>query len=164
MSLIVLKGLLSFFCTYILVASSNLTALHLYADDSHICFRQPLNSTLMYQPAYSTSMLEFKKIFFFFKFFFNVYLFLRQRETAHEWGRVRERETQNLKQAPGSELWAQSPTRGSNSRTARSWPEPKSALNRLSHPGAPKIVFFKLGICYIGLYFFFFAYMRHFIS
>ena len=25
-------------------------------------------------------------------FFFNVYLLLRQRETEHEWGRVRERE------------------------------------------------------------------------
>ena len=48
--------------------------------------------------------------------FFNVYLFLRQRETEHEQGRVRERETQTLKQAPGSELSAQSPTRGSNSR------------------------------------------------
>ena len=31
---------------------------------------------------------------------------MRQRETEHEWGKVREREweTQNLKQAPGSEL------------------------------------------------------------
>ena len=29
--------------------------------------------------------------FFFFNFFFNVYLFLRQRETEHERGRVRER-------------------------------------------------------------------------
>ena len=37
----------------------------------------------------------------------------------------RERETQNLKQAPGSELSAQSPTWGSNSRTVRSGPEPK---------------------------------------
>ena len=54
------------------------------------------------------------------KIFFNVYLFLRQRETEHERGRVRERETQNLKQAPGSELSAQSPTRGSNSGIARS--------------------------------------------
>ena len=44
--------------------------------------------------------------------FFNVYLFLRERE--------RERETQNPKQAPGSEPSAQSPTRGSNSQTARS--------------------------------------------
>ena len=40
--------------------------------------------------------------------------------------RERERETQNPKQAPGSELSAQSPTRGSNPQTARSWPELKS--------------------------------------
>ena len=32
---------------------------------------------------------------------------MRQGETKHERGRVRERETQNLKQAPGSELSAQ---------------------------------------------------------
>ena len=38
----------------------------------------------------------------------------------------RERETQNPKQTSGSELSAQSPTRGSNSQTVRSWPEPKS--------------------------------------
>ena len=33
---------------------------------------------------------------------------MRQTETEHEWGRVRERETQNLKQVPGSELSTQS--------------------------------------------------------
>ena len=71
------------------------------------------------------------------KFFFNVYLFLRQRETEQERGRVRERETQNLKQAPGSELSAQSPTRGSNSRTARSWPEPKSFAQPTEPPRSP---------------------------
>ena len=49
-------------------------------------------------------------------FFFNVYLFLRQRETEHERGEgQRERETQNPKQAPGSELSAQSPMWGLNS-------------------------------------------------
>ena len=32
---------------------------------------------------------------------------------ARDWGRGRERETQNLKQAPGSELSAQSLTQGS---------------------------------------------------
>ena len=37
---------------------------------------------------------------------------MRQRETEHEQGRVSERETQNLKQVPGSELSAQSPTAG----------------------------------------------------
>ena len=47
-------------------------------------------------------------------FFFNVYSFLREREREREregnraWpGRGRERETQNPKQAPGSELSAQ---------------------------------------------------------
>ena len=55
-------------------------------------------------------------------FFFNVDLFLREREreSEPERGRGRERETQNMRQAPGSELSAQSPTRGSNSPTARS--------------------------------------------
>ena len=61
-------------------------------------------------------------VLFVFKnfFFLTFYLFLRQGETEHEQGRGRERETQNLKQAPGSELSAQSLTRGSNSRTVRS--------------------------------------------
>ena len=59
-------------------------------------------------------------------FSFNVQLFLREtdRAWAGEWHR--ERETQNPKQAPGSELSAQSLTWGSNSSTTRSWPEPKS--------------------------------------
>ena len=48
-------------------------------------------------------------LIFIFLIFFNVYLFLKQRETEHEGGRVRERETQKLKQAPGSELSAQGP-------------------------------------------------------
>uniref|UniRef100_A0ABI7YIN8 Pyridine nucleotide-disulphide oxidoreductase domain 1 n=1 Tax=Felis catus TaxID=9685 RepID=A0ABI7YIN8_FELCA len=39
----------------------------------------------------------------------------KQSERAHEQGRGRERETQNLKQAPGSDLSAQSSTWGSNS-------------------------------------------------
>ena len=56
----------------------------------------------------------------------------------------RERETQNRKQAPGSEPSAQSLTRGSNSRTARSWPGWSQTLNRLRHPGAPTLLFSKL--------------------
>ena len=65
------------------------------------------------------TILEFK-IKFKLKKIFNVYLFLRETETEHEWGRGGERETKNLKQAPGSELSAQSLTRGSNSQTVRS--------------------------------------------
>ena len=37
----------------------------------------------------------------------------------------RERERENPKQAPGSELSAQSPTQGLNPPTVRSWPELK---------------------------------------
>ena len=48
---------------------------------------------------------------FFFKSFFNAYLFLRQRETEHQRGRGREREGGTESEA-GSRLSAQSPTRG----------------------------------------------------
>ena len=56
----------------------------------------------------------------FFLIFFNVYLFLRERVRARVGEGQIERETQNQKQAPGSELSAQSLTRGWNSRTSRS--------------------------------------------
>ena len=61
---------------------------------------------------WSLVSVKFLEDSLFKKIFFNVYLFLRQRETEHERGRVRERETLNLKQAPGSELSTQSPKRG----------------------------------------------------
>ena len=92
---------------------------------------QPCNATFSHFSPISVASLfcllcwvflqpHFYLLIYFSFFLFNVYLFLRQRETEHERGRVRERDTQNLKQAPGSEPSAQSPTRGSNSRTARS--------------------------------------------
>ena len=77
-------------------------------------------------------ILLFKK-----KFFFNVSLFLRQRKSMNGGGAERERETQNRKQAPGSEPSAQNPTRGSNSRSARSWPEPKSDASPTEPSGRP---------------------------
>ena len=46
-------------------------------------------------------------------FFFNVYLFLRQRESMSGGGAEREGDTES-EAAPGSELSAQSPTRGLN--------------------------------------------------
>ena len=61
-------------------------------------------------------------IFFVAKLFFNVYLFGgwgREQSTSGR-GAERERETQNLKQASGSELSAQSPMRGLNSGTSGS--------------------------------------------
>ena len=62
----------------------------------------------------SNSILPLKKNFF------NVYLFLRRERQSMSRGGERKRETWNLKQAPGSKLSAQSPTRGSNLQTARS--------------------------------------------
>ena len=44
----------------------------------------------------------------------------RERQSVSRGGAEREREAQNLKQAPGSERSAQSPMWGSNSPTARS--------------------------------------------
>ena len=41
--------------------------------------------------------------FNFLIFFYILFIFERQSETAHEWRRGREKETQNPKQAPGSE-------------------------------------------------------------
>ena len=57
---------------------------------------------------------------FFFIYFKKIYSFLKERDRAQTEVGQRERGTQNLKQAPGSELSAQSPTGGSNSQTARS--------------------------------------------
>ena len=74
---------------------------------------------------------------FFFNCFFNVYLFLRERESESEQGRGKERGRQNPKQAPGSELSAQSPTWGSNSQAVRSRPELKSDAQPTEPPRRP---------------------------
>ena len=82
---------------------------------------------------------HWEQFFFFFLIFFQRFLFIFGTERDRAWTAEgqRERETQNRKQAPGSEPSAQSLTRGSNSRTARSWPGWSRMLNRLRHPGAP---------------------------
>ena len=60
-----------------------------------------------------------------FIIFLNFYLFLRERErerdrdTDHKQGRDRERGRHNPKQAPDSELSAQSPMQGLNPQTTR---------------------------------------------
>ena len=61
-----------------------------------------------------------------------------------EWGRGRERETQNPKWAPGSKLSVQSPTRGLNSRSVRSWPEQKLDAQLTEPPRCPSLAFLKL--------------------
>ena len=71
------------------------------------------------------------------------YLFIFETQKDRAWAGEgqRGRETQNPKQALGSELSAQSPMRGSNSRTARSWPEPKSDAQLTEPPRRPSSSF-----------------------
>ena len=83
-------------------------------------------------------------------FFLNVYLFLRETETECEWVRGRERGRHRIwSRLPGSQLSAQSPTRGSNSRAVRSWPEPKSDAQPTEPPRRPKSVIFSTD-CLLG--------------
>ena len=57
--------------------------------------------------------------------FFNVYFLFFERETHTLQAEQREREVQNLKQAPGSALSAQTPIWGSHPGTMRLCPELK---------------------------------------
>ena len=67
-----------------------------------------------------------------------MYFWERQRQTVSGVGAERERETSNLKPAPGSELSAQSLMRGSNSPAVDHDLSRSRTLNWLSHPSAPK--------------------------
>ena len=71
-------------------------------------------------------------------FFFNLYLFFRdkERQSVSREGQ-REREIQDPKQAPGSELSAYSQTWGLNSQTVRSGPELKSATQSTEPTRSP---------------------------
>ena len=77
--------------------------------------------------------------------FFNIYFLERERQSKAREGQ-RERETQNQKQAPGSELSAQSLKQGLKPQTVRSWPSRSRSLNQLSHPGAPTIYYSSIAI------------------
>ena len=70
-----------------------------------------------------------------------MFIFERERDRDRVWAGEgqREKETQNPKRAPGSELSAQSPTRGSNSHTVRSWPELKSVAQPTEPPRHPTL-------------------------
>lgn len=82
-------------------------------------------------------LFSFPTFFFFLTFFFLMFIYFWDRETELAWGRGRERETQNPKQAPGSELSAQSPTLGLNTGTVRSLPERKSDAQPTEPPRRP---------------------------
>ena len=66
----------------------------------------------------SLTFLQYRKLVF---NVFNVYLFWRDRQTySARAGKGQREGNKNRKQAPGSELSAQSAARGSNPRTVRS--------------------------------------------
>ena len=71
-----------------------------------------------------------------------MFLFIFETERDRAWAGEgqREGETQNLKWAPGCELSAQSPSRGSNSRSVRSWPELKLDAQPTEPPRHPIIL------------------------
>ena len=75
--------------------------------------------------------------YFYFFLFFLMFIFERERDRAWAGEGQRERKTQNPKQVPGSELSAQSPTRGSNPQTVRSWPELKPDAQPRELPRRP---------------------------
>ena len=85
-----------------------------------------------------------------FSRFFFLCLFIFERG----WGQ-RERETQNLKQAPGSEVSAQSPTRVLNSQAMRSWHKLKwdsQPTEPLRHPTFSRLLMKQLNCSPASLY------------
>ena len=76
------------------------------------------------------------QVFFSFLFFFNVYLFFRERERK---GREGQKEGDSRYKA-GFALTAESLMQGSNSQTERSWPEPKSDAQPTGPPRRPSKV------------------------
>ena len=83
-----------------------------------------------------------------FYFYLFIYFFFWERECKQ--GRDRERETENSKQAPSSELSAQSPMWGSNWWTSRSWPEPKLEAQPTETPRCPKVSLLTLDLLSSG--------------
>ena len=67
-----------------------------------------------------------------------MFIYFWERETEHEQGRSREKGRDTESEA-GSKLSAQSPTRGSNPQTARSWAKPKSDAQPTEPPRRPQI-------------------------
>ena len=76
---------------------------------------QNFKNFVVHYPLFSSKMTCFFN--YFIIIIFLMFIFEREREQAGE--RQRERETQNPKQAPGSELSAQSPMWGLTPRTVR---------------------------------------------
>ena len=87
---------------------------------------------VMLEEAWYTEILSDVSFFFFL-------MFVHFWKTEHKQGWGGERGGHRIRRRlQALSCQHQSPTWGSNSRTVRSWPEPRSrTLNRLNHPGAP---------------------------
>ena len=70
----------------------------------------------------------------------------RERERDRAWAGEEQRETQNLKQASGSKLSAQSLMRGLNPQIVRSWPELKPDTQPTDPPRRLYFLTFKINI------------------
>ena len=67
--------------------------------------------------------------------FLTLIYFLRDRETEHEWGRGKERGKHRIWSRLRALSCQHRAWHGAQTHQRESWPEPKSALTRLSHPG-----------------------------
>ena len=80
----------------------------------------------------------------------------RQRHRVQMEEGQRERETQSSKQAAGSKLSAQNPMWGTNSRTARAWPESKPVAQPTE---PPRRLFFYFIFKFVCLFIYLFIYL-----
>ena len=79
------------------------------------------------------------------------FIYFWETETEHKWGEgQREKETQNPKQVPGSEISAQSLMWDSNPQMVRPWPQQKLDALLTEPPRCPKSVegHFQCAMCY----------------
>ena len=90
----------------------------------------------------SAHALSLSKIF---KFFFNVYLFLIQRETEHEWERARKRGRHRIRNRLQALNCQHRARRGARTHRPQDHdPSQRRTPNRLSHPSAPGCSFLKM--------------------
>ena len=95
---------------------------------------------------YTCSYLEkFTRCMHLLKFFLNVYLFLIQRATEHEQGRGRERGKHRIPSRPQAPNCHQRARSGSWTHGPWDHDLGRSRVpNRLSHPGAPRNILFRM--------------------
>ena len=102
------------------------------------CFRSSVSLSLCPSPTCSLCVslpLPLPPTLSLFLIFFNVYLFLKQRESMNRGGAEREGDRGS---EMGPVLTAESLMRGLNSQTMRPWPEPKSDTQPIEPLGCPQ--------------------------